>query len=276
MKKLLSLIGIALLVNTAYAGFPIGRGKYLLVPSYNLYTTKGYWDQAGTYIPFSNGGRFASHYFGIYGGVGIGERLDFVGNISYIMQRKLETNLAQSNASFGDASFGLSYLLNTFDYSKFLTVTGSLIVPLYTNDASKQPFTGFQQVGGEVRFTYSGSNGERYSNTYFDINLGVRQFFSPEGPTQIFGDALLGIPLDEDNKLTFQLASTKSTSTQTGLVLNPNNLFLNRQFNYFRLTAGYGRKISQKYQIFFSAFTDVNGRNTGKGGGGSISLVGEL
>lgn len=276
MKKLLSLIVIALLVNTAYAGFPIGRGKYLLVPSYNLYTTKGYWDAGGTYIPFSNGGRFASHYFGIYGGIGIGERLDFVGNISYIMQRKLETNLAQSNSSFGDASFGLSYLLNTFDYSKFLTVTGSLIVPLYTNDASKQPFTGFQQVGGEVKFTYSGSNGERYSNTYFDINLGVRQYFSPEGPTQVFGDALLGIPLDEDNKLTFQLASTKSSSTQTGLVLNPNNLFLNRQFNYFRLTAGYGRKISQKYQIFLSVFTDVNGRNTGKGGGGSISLVGEL
>jgi hypothetical protein len=276
MKKVFCFIIIALLVNNAYAGFPIGRGKYLLVPSYNLYTTKGYWDASGTYIPFSNGGRFASHYFGIYGGIGIGERLDFVGNISYIMQRKLETNLTQSNSSFGDATFGLSYLLNTFDYSKFLTVTGSLIVPLYTNDASKQPFTGFQQVGGEVKFTFSGSNGERYSNTYFDINLGVRQFFSPEGPTQLFGDALLGIPLDEDNKLTFQLASTKSTSTQTGLVLNPNNLFLNRQFNYFRLTAGYGRKISQKYQIFFSVFTDVNGRNTGKGGGGAISLVGEL
>ena len=113
MKKLLSLIVIAFIANTAYAGFPIGRGKYLLVPSYNLYTTKGYWDASGTYIPFSNGGRFASHYFGIYGGIGIGERLDFVGNISYIMQRKLETNLAQSNSSFGDASFGLSYLLNT-------------------------------------------------------------------------------------------------------------------------------------------------------------------
>ena len=82
MKKLLSLIIIAIIANTAYAGFPIGRGKYLLVPSYNLYTTKGYWDAAGTYIPFSNGGRFASHYFGIYGGIGIGERLDFVGNIS--------------------------------------------------------------------------------------------------------------------------------------------------------------------------------------------------
>lgn len=276
MKKFLSLIIFAVIVNTAFAGFPIGRGKYLLVPSYNLYTTKGYWDASGTYVPFANGGRFASHYFGIYGGIGIGERLDFIGNISYIMQRKLETNLTQSNASFGDATLGLSYLLNTFDYSKFLNVTGSLIVPLYTNNVSKQPFTGFQQVGGEIKFSYSGENGERFANTYFDINLGVRQYFSPEGPTQVFGDALLGVPLDEDNKLTFQLASTKSSSTQTGLVLNPNNLFLNRQFNYFRMTAGYGRKISQKYQLFFTIFSDVSGRNTGKGGGGSISLVGEL
>lgn len=114
MKKFLTLITIVLIVNNAYAGFPIGRGKYLLVPSYNLYTAKGYWDATGTYIPFSNGGRFASHYFGIYGGIGIGDRLDFVGNISYVMQRKLETNLTQSNASFGDATLGLSYLLNTF------------------------------------------------------------------------------------------------------------------------------------------------------------------
>lgn len=276
MKKIVALILVVLLANAAKAGFPIGRGKYLVVPSYNLYTTKGYWDPAGNYIPFSNGGRFASHYFGLYGGIGIGERLDFVGNISYIMQRKLETNQAQSNASLGDATFGLSYLLNTFDYSKFLTVTGSLIVPLYTNNVNKTPYTGFQQVGGEIKFTYSGSNGERYSNTYFDINLGVKQYFSPEGPTQVFGDALLGVPLDEDNKLTFQVSSTKSSSTQTGLVLDPNNLFLNRQFNYFRLTAGYGRRISQNHQIFFTLFTDVSGRNTGKGGGGAISLVAEL
>ncbi len=274
MKKLVALILVVLLVNVAKAGFPIGRGKYLIVPSYNLYMAKGYWDANGNYFAYSNNGRFASHYFGLYGGIGIGEKLDFVGNISYVMQRKLETGSTQTNSSLGDASFGLSYLLNTFDYSKFLTVTGSLIVPLYSNDVNKTPYTGFQQVGGEVKFTYSGSNGERYSNTYFDINLGVRQYFSPEGPTQVFGDALLGIPLDEDNKLTFQLAGTKSTSTQT--LFNPNNLFLNRQFNYFRLTAGYGRRISQNHQIFFTLFTDVSGRNTGKGGGGAISLVAEL
>lgn len=274
MKKIIALIIIVLVCNNSYAGFPIGRGKYLLVPSYNLYMAKGYWDGNGNYFAYSNAGRFTSHFFGLYGGIGIGERLDFVGNVSYVIQRKQETGLLQSNASLGDATFGLSYLLNTFDYTKFLTVTGSIIVPLYSNFANKVPFTGFQQVGGEVKLSYSGSNGERFSNTYFDINLGIRQFFSPEGPTQIFGDALLGIPLDQDNKLTFQLSTIKSTSSQT--VFNPNNLFLNRQFSFFRITAGYGRRIGQHHQIFFNIFTDVSGRNTGKGTGGAVSIVAEL
>lgn len=274
MKKLFSLIVFALIAHAAFAGFPIGKGKYLIVPSYNLYMAKGYWDKDGKYTAYTNSGRFASHYFGLYGGLGIGEKLDFVGNISYVIQNKRETNFSQQNASLGDATFGLSYLLNSFDYYKFLTVTGSLIIPLYQNDAAKAPFTGFQQVGGEIKLGFSGNNRERFGNTYFDINAGIRQYFSPEGPTQIFGDALFGIPLDDDNKLTFSFSGNKSTSTTN--TFNPNNLFLNRSFSYFRLTAGYGRKVSQNYQIFVSIFTDVSGRNTGKGGGGSISLVGEL
>ncbi len=265
---------MAVITNTAMAGFPIGKGKYLVVPSYNLYTAKGYWDKDGNYTNFANNGRFASHYFGLYGGLGIGEKLDFVGNISYMIQRKQEPNLIEQNASLGDATLGLSYLLNSFDYYRFLTVTGSLIIPLYQNNAAKTPFTGFQQVGGEIKFGFSGTNRERLSNTYFDVNAGLRQYFSADGPTQLFADALFGVPLDEDNKFTFSMSGNKSTSTQSAF--NPNNLFLNRAFSYFRLTVGYGRKVSQHYQIFVSMFTDVSGRNTGKGGGGSISLVGEL
>lgn len=265
---------IGMLTNLVVAGFPIGKGKYLIVPSYNLYTTKGYWDKDGNYTDFTNNGRFASHFFGVYGGLGIGEKLDFIGNISYIIQRKQEPNKLEQNASLGDATLGLSYLLNSFDYYRFLTVTGSLIIPLYQNDAAKTPYTGFQQVGGEVKFGFSGTNRERLSNTYFDVNAGFRQYFSPDGPAQLFADALFGVPLDADNKLTFSMSGNKSTSTQNSF--NPNNLFLNRSFSYFRLTVGYGRKVSQHYQLFLSMFTDVSGRNTGKGGGGSISLVGEL
>jgi protein XagA len=274
MKKLLILVFFAFMSSSIYAGFPIGRGKYLLVPSYNLYMAKGYWDKDGNYFAFNNNGKFTSHYFGVYGGVGLSDKVDFVGNISYMIQRKFETGLTQQNASLGDATLGLQYLLNSFDYYKFLSVTGSLIIPLYNNDAAKQPFTGFQQVGGEVKMGFSGTNRERMANTYYDITAGVRQFFSPEGPTQIFADALFGIPLDDDNKLTFSMNGVKSTSTS--VIFDPNNLLLNRAFSFFRLTAGYGRKINQNYQVFVNIFTDVAGRNTGQGRGGSVSLVAKL
>jgi len=69
-KKLLVAISLFIVVQS-FAGFPIGRGKYLLVPSYNLYQAKGYWDKDGNYTAFSNNGKFSSHYFSIYGGFGI-------------------------------------------------------------------------------------------------------------------------------------------------------------------------------------------------------------
>ncbi len=274
MKKIIAIALFASITSAAFAGFPIGRGKYLLVPSYNLYTAKGYWDKDGNYFDYPNSGRFASHYFGLYGGMGIGEKLDLVGSINYTLQQKRETNLLQSNASLGDANIGLQYLLNSFDYYKFLTVTGSLILPLYTNNPAKLPYTGFQQVGGEIKMAFSGTNRERLKNTYYDVVGGVRQYFSPEGPTQVFLDALFGIPLDDYNKLTFSINTVKSTSSST--VFNPDNLNLNRSFSYFRLTAGYGRKINQNYQLFFNIFSDITGKNTGKGGGGSVSLVAKL
>lgn len=274
MKKTITIVLLAIISSAAYAGFPVGRGKYLIVPSYNLYTAKGFWDKDGTYFDYSNNGRFTSHYFGVYGGIGIGDKLDLIGNINYTMQSLRETNRIQSNGSLGDATVGLQYLLNSFDYYKFLTVTGSLIVPLYTNTTGKEPFTGFQQVGGEIKMSLASTNRERLKNTYYDLTGGLRQYFSQEGPTQLFLDALFGIPLNDKNKITFSMNGVKSSSSLT--VFNPNNLSLNRSFSYFRLGTGFGTKISQNNQIFFNIFSDVIGRNTGRGSGGSIQLVAKL
>lgn len=275
MKKIITIVLLAIISSAAHAGFPIGRGKYLIVPSYNLYTAKGYWNGEGGYLDYTDNGRFASHYFGVYGGVGIGDKLDLIGNINYTLQTKRETNNLQSNGSLGDATVGLQYLLNSFDYYKFLTVSGSLIIPLYTNTGGKEPYTGFQQVGGEIKMSFASTNRERLKNTYYDVTGGLRQYFSPEGPTQLFLDALFGIPLNDKNKITFSMNGVNSTSSSTAL-FNPNNLNLNRSFSYFRLGAGFGTKISQSNQIFFNIFSDIFGRNTGKGSGGSIQLVVKL
>ena len=274
MKKIITIVFLAIISSTVYAGFPIGRGKHLIVPSYNLYTAKGFWDKDGNYFDYANNGRFASHYFGVYGGIGIGDKLDLIGNINYTLQTKRETNLLQSNASLGDATVGLQYLLNSFDYYKFLTVSGSLIIPLYTNTAGKEPYTGFQQVGGEIKMSFASTNRESLKNTYYDISGGLRQYFSPEGPTQLFLDALFGIPLNDKNKITFSVNGVNSTSSSTAF--NPDNLNLNRSFSYFRIGAGFGAKISQYNQIFFNLFSDIFGKNTGKGSGGSIQLVARL
>jgi len=275
MKQTLFIIVSVFFSKLLIAGFPIGRGKYLVAPSYNYYNAPSYWNNDGERTEYKNKGIFDTHYFGVYTGIGINEKLDFVGNINYLLRRRKEADTTMQNGNFGDASFGFQYNLDSYDYYRYLSITGSVIIPLYQNNPKIIPYTGYQQVGAELKLSLSGNNQSEYFNSaYYDINAGIRQFFSTEGSTQLFFDALIGIPFDKNNHLTMSFSTMKSNSNQTKF--DYNNLSAIRTLSYFRLNAGYGRKIDQNNQLFLNIFNDINGKNTGKSGGVSVTLVTRL
>ncbi len=274
MKKISILLAILMCtISSVWAGFPLGKGRIKIIPAYNYYVANGYWDKQSNYLPYANGGRFVSHYFNVSGGIGLSRDLDFLANIPFVGQidNDKAANKISSNWGLGDATVGLSYYLSHFDDSKHLSVTGSFIIPLYQNSIA--PFIGFQKVGGELKLGFAGSTNSWYRNPYYDLEIGVRQFFDQYGPTQVFTNITGGIPLSETFKISGTISGLNSVSADPAINFNQNNLFANKQFNFVRITANAGYTINGNVAIWGNIFRDVYGTNTGKGSGFSIFAV---
>ncbi|MCX6208507.1 MAG: hypothetical protein NTZ59_03115 [Bacteroidetes bacterium] len=258
--------------QNSFAGFPIGNGRWLLVPTYTRYTASSYWNKSGV---TANSGYsndiFVSNYFGLYGGVGIGRDVDFVFNIPYVSNRMVDLGVSDGPfSSTGDITVGLCYFLNHYDYYKHLSVTGSLIIPGYENYETKL-LPGFASAGFEGKIGLAGTNTETLKDSYYDLEAGFRSYFNTGGPSQFFINATLGIPLDEDWKVNGKLNFiTSSSSISDATNLNP---ALNREFSYLRATIGLGRRIDRNITLWGNIFKDISGRNIGQGSGFSIYAV---
>lgn len=278
MRKFLvkCLLAVCMLsaAKPVFAGFPIGQGRWLLVPTYTRYTAEAYWDQNRTLTPYTNSGRFTSNYFGLYGGYGIGRDVDFVFNLPYVTNTYTEGNtIVEQFSGMGDATVGLSYFLNHFDYYKHLSVTGSIILPMYQNLPTVL-LPGFASPGIEAKLGFCGTNTTTLKDTYYDLEAGVRHYFNQGGPTQFFANATLGAPLDENWKISGTLNAVTSSSG-LGNTANPNlrNALLNRDFDFLRGTLSLGYRLNRNMSLWASIFTDFAGRSIGQGRGFSTYLV---
>ena len=273
MKKItLLLIATVAFVQISQAGFPIGYGRWQLTPGYNFYLARGYWDKNGNYNAYSNGS-FMSHYIGFSGGYGLSRRLDFLFNLPFEVQLDNNTTGKGSYlaAGLGDAKLGLSYFFTDFDALNHVSLTGSLIIPLYANMASPYPVLGYQSFGGEVKLGFSGSATGGFRNPYYDMEFGVRQYFDSDGPTQLFANITGGVPLDDDWKISGTLAGVNSLSTTTSSAQT--NYNFTKNFDYIRASFNLGRVINENVSIWGGLYADVFGSNIARGSGVSLSGV---
>ena len=259
------------------AQFPVGAGRFMLAPTYNYYHAGGYWDKNGLYNSYSSGGKFTSNYFGIYGAAGIDRKWEFVFNIPLVVQTYSDSVRLIQNGSLGDVSLGLTYFTQMTDPQKHFSITGSIIIPLYQNmplpstiSSVTPPFVGFQTTGAELKLDYSGSTQEIWKSSYYVFEAGARQYFSSYGPTQFFGSATFGTALDDDWKLTGKLSFVNSSSNY---IVGATPDGVNRDYSYFRMEVGAGRKVTKATQIYLNLFQDITGRNIGRGTGFSIFAV---
>jgi protein XagA len=271
LKALVTLVLAVIISTTVKAGFPIGNGRWLLVPTYTSYNASQIWDVNGLSVDPNSS--FNSTYLGLFGGYGIGRDLDFVFNIPYLTQNFTENgNALQPFSTLGDVSVGLSYFLNHYDYYKHLSITGSIIFPAY--DATNVPpslVPGFGSTGIEVKMGIAGTNTKKFKNTYYDVEGGVRQYFNTGGPTMFFGNATLGVPINDDWKISGTLNAVVASSSSLAInTVNPN---LNRNFGYFRGTIAIGRKLNRNISLWGSIFRDFFGYSIGQGNGYSIFAV---
>ena len=272
LKPILALAFLVMFHKESFAGFPIGNGRWLLAPTYIKYSANGYWDNASIFSNFNNNGRYESDYFGLFGGIGIGRDVDFVFNIPYVQQRFLSNgNIQEQLSTVGDVSVGLSYFINHFDYYKHLSITGSLIFPMYPTIEQTYLMPGFNSTGAEVKLGLAGTNTNVLKDTYYDIEAGIRSYFNAGGPTQFFANATLGVPFNEEWKISGTLNLVSSNSSDNFKV--PTNIFINRDFSYLRGNISIGKRINRNMTLWGSIFRDLSGRSIGQGQGFSAYIV---
>lgn len=278
-NKLIKIIGVLAIIismqQQCFAGFPIGNGRWLLVPTYTRYTANSYWDANGAINQFSNNGVYTSNYLGLYGGFGIGRDVDFIFNIPFVSQSYTENGIdVYTPISYtGDVTVGLCFFLNHFDYYKHLSVTTSLIVPTYPYDANQALLPGFGATGAEVKMGFCGTNTTSWPGTYYDLELGVRNYFADGGPFQFFGNATLGVPIGEETGWTASGTLNFVTSSSSAGFKTPTNMYINRDFAYLRAQLGIGKRLNRNVTLWASIFKDIMGRSIGQGSGFSLTAV---
>ena len=277
MKKI-SIVLIFIIASTqlVWAGFPIGYGRYLIIPGYNYYNAKGYWNSDRAYSAYKSGS-FSSHYFGIYGGYGIGRRLDFLYSVPFVVQVDNNTSgdsKINTTAGLGDAKLGLSYFFNDFDNNNHVSLTGSVIIPLYQNSTnSALPIIGFQSLGAELKLGFAGTATGGFKNPYYDIEFGVRQFFTDGGPTQLFANVTGGVPISDTWKIAGTISGVNSVSSSAKSTSSAVFYNYNKSFDYIRIAANIGKTINDNVSIWGGIYTDIAGRSVGRGSGLSLSAV---
>lgn len=273
IKSLLTIGLVILMQQDSFAGFPIGNGRWLLVPTYTRYTADSYWDATGISTPYPNNGRFTSNYFGLFGGVGIGRDVDLLFNLPAVSQRFTENGVDAETPlqTTGDLTIGLSYFLNHFDYYKHLSITGSIIVPTYPAIEGTNLLPGYASVGLEAKIGLAGTNTKNLKDTYYDLEAGLRSYFNAGGPTQFFANATLGVPIDDGSwKISGTLNFLTSSSSSNNY---SKTLLINKDFTYLRGSMALGKRLDRNVSLWASIFKDFTGRSIGQGQGFSIFAV---
>jgi hypothetical protein len=280
MKKIYLFVLILIAVgsvNRAYAGWPIGKYRNVVIPSFNYYTSKDTWTSTGQKITGKPGTGFTSYSVGLYVGYGLTRRLDLIVNVLAPFQnsayRDDKGNLVkQSSSGLGDLQAGLSYNLVNFGYKSFLSVMVSGIAPLY--DTTKTVALGYASFGAETDLMYCGSFDSGFlKHTYFNTMVVYRRYFDKHGPNVLIYTASLGIPLGRRNQISFEGSGQYSTSINKSF---SQNLAINRDFSFTKGALNYGHTFTRRFSVFTTGFYTLIGRNTGVGYGGSVQTIFKL
>ena len=268
------LLCTSLIPYKAFAGFPIGKYRSLVVPSFSYYHQTDRFDASGKIIKGASGTGFSSYASSLYLGYGISRRLDFVANIPYYYQVNKQTPTSMlTNQGLGDVTVGLAYNLINFNYVRYLSVQVSGIVPLY-NTVNNYSALGIGSPGSEVKLMYMGNLPKSIAGKgYFNLELMYRKYFDYQGPDQVSIDGTVGYPVSKHNQINLEVLYFRSISankTFTG------NIYAARDFSYFKPALNFGHQFTRRCSLFIGGFYVPFGTNTGVGYGGSALLVFKL
>jgi hypothetical protein len=255
----------------SYAGFPIGKYRDIVVPSFNYYTQTNHYDVYGDYVKGAPGARYSSFSTNLYVGYGISRRLDLIVTAPFLYQvNTISPGKTVLSQGAGDALAGLSYNVVNFSYVRFLSVQVSGIAPLYTavNGASA---LGLGDYGTEVKLMFCGAFPSFIADKgYFNTEVAYRRYFNTQGPDQFSFLATVGFPVSWHNQVSFDISVMRSFSDDRSFNINYN---AERDYAYVKPQLNLGHTFTRRFSMFVGGYYVPYGINTGLGYGGSVVAI---
>ena len=279
MRRTAYFVGVMLLLALlpplkTFAGFPIGKYRDLVVPSFTYYKQTDRFDSNGNIIKGAPGTGFTSYSTSLYLGYGISRRLDLIVTVPFLYQiNNLGKGNSIINQGAGDLVAGLSYNLVNFNYVRFLSVQVSGVVPLYSATGTNTAL-GLGDYGTEVKLMYCGSLPKFLADKgYFNTELSYRRYFNEQGPDQVGLLVTVGYPISWHNQLSIDLNAFRSFSSNKEF---NSNIFAERDYAFFKPQLNFGHTFSRRCSVFIGGYYVPFGLNTGVGYGGSLVAVFKL
>ncbi len=256
-----------------FAGFPIGKYRNVVVPTFSYYRQTDRFDISGNIIKGKPGASFTSFSANLYIGYGISRRLDIIATVPYLYQvNKLAPGPGNTliNQGAGDLLVGLSYNLINFNYIRYLSVQVSGIAPLYKTNGGESAL-GLGNYGSEVKLMYCGNLPKAiFDKGYFNTELAYRRYFNAQGPDQVSFTGTFGYPLNKHNQLSLDILLFRSFSSNKEF---NNNFYAERDYAFFKPQLNYGHQFTRRFTMFVGGFYVPFGLNTGVGYGGTALAV---
>jgi len=261
------LIG-ALRSNSYAGGFPVRPHSLLLSPSVSYFYANKAWDSVGHLGSFANNGHFSSMTYQLYAEYGLSRRFTLVAQLPYVTNTFEQTGYKASASGLADLETGIRWYAANIDYRFYFMVQGTVITPLYVNN----PSLGYGLTGGELKLMFSGSMKMLGTYGYFSLENGFRQYFGSTGPFQDRYSGTFGLNLDKQfkNQISVSLGGFYSTSINKQFSYVQ---YANKDFSFNQVSLSYGHSFSREFSIFLTGGKFINGRNTGDGASGTVSLV---
>jgi hypothetical protein len=270
LTKVLLLLLIASIYcsNAMAGGTPVGRGRLLLSPSFSYFFNSKYWDKDGHVQSYTNNGKFNAYSVYVFAEYGLSRRLSLIASVPVVANRFHDDQGNKINSTgLGDSEFGARYYFANINYKIYFSTQATVVVPLY-HDTN----LGYNEFGSEVRFIAAGG-GEIFGtkNYFFDVEGGVRQYFSNGGPVQLKHSAAFGVNVDKKSQFVLSTTGVNSISNFKTDV-QPTNPSIVKDYVYEQLSLSYGYNIQHNINVYLSGSRFIYGRNTGIGSALGVSL----
>lgn len=265
------LLFISILPQKTFAGFPIGKYRNVIVPTFSYYRQTDRFDDKDHVIKGAPGTSFTSYSSSLFIGYGISRRLDIIATIPYLYQQNIVApGYKLVDAGLGDAVVGFNYNLVNSNFIRFFSIGVSAIVPLYNIHDGPSPL-GLSAYGSELKLMYCGNLPKDVATKgYFNLELGYRRYYTTQGPDQISLLGTVGYPVSAHDQLSLDILLWRSFSSNKDFDAN---IFAAHDYSFFKPQLNYGHTFTRRFSAFAGGFYIPFGVNTGVGYGGSLLAV---